>query len=167
MDLASISTAFSAIDLIRKGLSAAIDVRDFNKAAAELAKLNDALLSAQSALLAQNSALFELQSQKFETAEKLRKLEETLAEKGRYRLFELSRGTFVYRVDLTPAEGGTVDPSSAQPDHYLCQPCWDQGRKSVLQHLGSGIWRCSLCSQTVDGPERASGVQYYSSDRWE
>jgi len=145
MDLASIGTAFTAIDLIRKGLSAAIDVRDFNQAAAELSKLNEALLSAQAALLAQNSALFQLQSEKFETAEKLRKLEEAISEKARYELFDLGGGVFVYRANASPSTSGAGDPTSTQPQHFLCQPCFDAGKKSVLRRWGDREWNCTLC----------------------
>jgi len=62
MDLASISTAFTAMDLIRKGLSAAIEVRDFSKAAAELAKLNEALISQQSQIDEMRQTLSKMQS---------------------------------------------------------------------------------------------------------
>lgn len=157
MDLSSITTAFTAIDLVRRGLSAAIEVRDFNQAAAELAKLNEALLSAQAALLAQNSALFELQREKFETAEKLRKMEEALAERGRYSLVEITPGGFAYRVNLAPQQGGASEPGSTEPMHYLCQPCFDAGKKAVLQRQaawGSVHARCPSCALEVDTGER-------------
>jgi len=153
MDMASIGIAFSAIDMIRKGLGAAIEVRDFNQAATELAKLNEALISAQSALLAQNSALFDLQREKFETAEKLRKLEETITERGRYALVEITRGGFAYKANGVPMQGGACDPASSEPTHYLCQPCFDSGRKVVLQRekrYGVVYAKCSVCSLTVD-----------------
>ncbi|MNM21179.1 hypothetical protein D3C81_315370 [compost metagenome] len=159
MDLASIGTAFTAIDLIRKGLSAAIDVRDFNQAAAELSKLNEALLSAQTALLAQNGALFDLQREKFETAEKLRKLEEALAERGRYSLVEVTTGGFAYRVNLAPQQGGASEPGSTEPVHYICQPCFDTGKKVILQKhesMGSVFIRCHVCDLRVDTGERYS-----------
>ncbi|WP_146165806.1 hypothetical protein [Stenotrophomonas panacihumi] len=159
MDMTSIGTAFTAIDLIRKGLSAAIDVRDFNKAAAELAKLNDALLSAQSALLAQNSALFNLQREKFETAEELRKLKEALAQKDHYPLVDLGGGVFAYRVDAPPHESGTGNPSATQVAHYLCQPCWDGGKRSVLQRYGRGV-KCPLCDTFFNPQQGLSGSGY-------
>lgn len=157
MDMASIGTAFTAIDLIRKGLGAAIELRDFNKAAAELAKLNEALISAQTALLAQNTALFDLQREKFETAEKLRKAEEALAERGRYSLFELTTGNYAYRVNVAPLPSGPGEPGSSEPVHYLCQPCFDGGKKVVLQRheiWGSVHARCPTCTLEVDTGER-------------
>lgn len=159
MDMASIGTAFAAIDLIRKGLSAAIDVRDFNKAAAELAKLNEALIGAQNAILAQNSALFVLQNEKFEITEKLRKLEEAVAERGRYSLFELTPGHYAYRVNLPPQDDGAGNPSSTEPVHYLCQACFDGGRKVVLQRrntLNLVRLKCPICTSEVDTGERTS-----------
>lgn len=157
MDLASISTAFTAIDFIRKGLAAAIDVRDFNKAAAELSNLNEALISAQTALLAQNSALFSLQNEKFEMAEKLRKLEESLAERGRYSLVELAPEHFVYQVNATPQDTGDGSPREPQPLHHLCQPCFDTGSKAVLQqhtYLGTVYLRCPTCKNKYDSGQR-------------
>ena len=164
MDLSSITTAFTAIDLVRRGLSAAIEVRDFNQAAAELAKLNEALLSAQAALLAQNGALFELQREKFETAEKLRKMEEALAERGRYSLVEVTPGGFAYRVNLAPQQGGASEPGSTEPVHYLCQPCFDTGKKIVLQRhaqFGSVHIRCSSCTLEVDTGERYKMADFF------
>ncbi len=163
MDLASIGTAFTAIDLIRKGLSAAIDVRDFNQAAAELSKLNEALLSAQAALLAQNSALFQLQSEKFETAEELRKLEEALAQKARYDLFDLGGGVFVYRANSSPSAPGSFDPASTQPEHFLCQPCFDAGKKSVLRRWGDREWNCTLCNNyfSPHAGGRSRGIEFF------
>lgn len=163
MDLASIGTAFTAIDLIRKGLSAAIDVRDFNQAAAELSKLNEALLSAQAALLAQNSALFQLQTEKFETAEKLRKLQEALTEKARYDLFDLGGGVFVYRTNAGPSLGGPGDPASAQPEHFLCQPCFDAGKKSVLRRWSDREWNCTLCKNyfAPHSGGRRGGIEFF------
>ncbi|HEL3791737.1 TPA: hypothetical protein UMT86_001371 [Stenotrophomonas maltophilia] len=157
MDMASIGTAFSAIDLIRKGLVAAVEVRDFNKAATELAKLNEALISAQTALLAQNSALFDLQREKFESAEKLRKLEEALTERGRYSLVELADGYFAYLANVTPKQSGTLQPGCTEPVHYICQPCFDGGKKGVLQRYaryGSVHLRCPICTNEVDTGER-------------
>jgi hypothetical protein len=159
MDMASIGIAFTALDTIRKGLGAAIELRDFNKAATELAKLNEALISAQTALLAQNTALFDLQQEKFETAEKLRKAEESLAERGRYSLFELTSGNYAYRVNVAPQQSGSSEPGSSEPMHYLCQPCFDSGRKVVLQRqcaLGSIHARCPACTNEVDTGERYS-----------
>lgn len=147
MDGTSIMVAFSALDAARKAALVALEVRDFNKTAAELSKINEALLQAQNALLAQNAVLFQLQSEKFETAEKLRKLEETLSEKARYSLVEITQGSFAYRVNVAPQQGGASEPSGTEPVHYVCQPCFDKGVKSVLQSAGH-LLTCTICKSS-------------------
>lgn len=146
MDFTSIATAIASLKSAQDLAAATLGVRDFNQSAAAIAKINEQLLAAQQGLLMHNASLLQLQQQHFETAEELRKLKEALAEKNRYVLFDLGGGVFVYRMDFIPKAGGTDEPGLAQPDHYLCQPCWDSGKKSVLQMWGSS-WHCTLCKQ--------------------
>ncbi len=145
MVMVSLATAMTAFDLIRKGLAAAIEVRDFNAVAAELSKLNDALISAQGAVIAQNSALFALQEENLELAKKLAKLEEAVAQRGAYVLVQLSPGVLAYRIKsavMAPTEG---DPSAPEPDHFACQDCLDnRGHRVVLQR-SSNHWSCNRC----------------------
>ena len=144
MDPNSLMAAFASLDMARRAVGAAIDIRDFNKAATELAKLNDALLTAQNALLSQNATLFEMQREKFETAEELRKLREAMTERQSYSLFKLPTGCFVYRVNQPPQESGTAEPFGTEPMHYLCQHCFDKGVKAVLQPNGEFL-NCPHC----------------------
>lgn len=151
MDFPSLATGMTSLGLIKQALAAAIEIRDFNKAATEIAKLNDALLDTQNAVIAQNSTLFALQQEKFEAAEELRKLKEALAEKSRYSLFEIFPRMFAYRVNLPPAESRAGEPITSQPLHYLCQGCFDKGIKMVLQASGSG-WICNGCKAGLYPP---------------
>ncbi len=157
MDGISIAAALNAVALTKQAISAAIGIRDFNAAATELAKLNDALLAAQNALLTQNELLFNLQREKFEATEKLRKLEETIAEKSRYSLFEISKGNFVMRLNVAPDQGGAGEPGSAEPMHYLCQPCFGKGTSSVLQRVADlyGVYaKCTICQAKISTGEQ-------------
>lgn len=156
MDMASITTALSAIGLARQAVSAALELRDFNQAAVELSRLNDALLSAQNGLLTQSATLFQLQSEKFALTEELRKLKEALAERARYTLVEVAKGAFAYRSNLASEEGATSGSGAAEPEHYICQPCFDKGSKGVLQRRTNGvsiILRCPLCGSFVSSGE--------------
>jgi hypothetical protein len=161
MDLTSINMAFASLDLIRKGLAAAIDVRDFNRAAAEVSKLNEALLATQNSAFAQNAAFFELQRKYFETAEDLRKLRETIAEKERYTLFEISHGVFVYRVNQAPQESRAGVPLPPEPEHYICPKCWQDGVKAIL-NLSGAHWRCLACKTGYYTGERAPILPFES-----
>jgi hypothetical protein len=148
MDFSSISVAVSSLKTAKEIGQAALAFRDFNQTAGAITQINEQLLKAQDGLFAHNSQLMELQQKYFEATEELRKLKEALAERGRYSLFQLSQGVIVYRVNVTPQDSGATDPSAAQPMHYLCQPCFDKGIKSVLQKQSSfGIQTidCSVC----------------------
>lgn len=149
MDATQIGIVASSISVAKDIAKAMVGIRDHNLVAEKVAALTDQLLKAQEALLAHNTAMFELQNEHFEAREKLREVEKALSEKGRYTLIDLGRGYLAYRVDAPPEQGGAADPSSAEAPHYVCQQCFDAGRKSVLQPLYQyGVqtaWTCHVC----------------------
>ncbi|HKT28781.1 hypothetical protein [Dyella sp.] len=140
MDYASISTAFTALSHAKQLGEAMIGLRDFNKVASIISEMNGQLLKAQDNLFTHNAQFAELQGKYFEACEEIRKLNEALAERGRYALFQLSPGVFVYRAS----------EASGEPQHYLCQPCFDSGKKAVLQKnrkYGTITIDCPMCKQ--------------------
>lgn len=149
MDYGLISVAATAITTAKELGKAAIGLRDFNQVAVAMSQINEQLLKAQDSLFSHNAQLMGLQQENFEAREELRKLKEALAERGRYSLFELSKGHFVYRMNVTPDQSRTSNPSSSEPLHYICQPCFDSGRKVVLQKytvMGTDCGlNCSVC----------------------
>lgn len=152
MDWSAIGTITSSITAARdiaKGISALRDTALINE---RTAALLEQLLKAQEGLLAHNTLLLHLQNEHFETSEKLRKLEEAVREKGRYTLVDIGRGYLAYRMNVAPQQGGPSEPGSAQAPHYVCQQCFDAGRKSVLQPVYSNWvansldgWKCNAC----------------------
>jgi len=132
MDLSLIATAASSLGLAKDLAKAAIGVRDFNAQATTIAQMNEQILKAQDALLTHSINMHELQQKYFETLEKLRAMEKLIAERGRYSLFEVSKGVFVYRVIPGEHVGHDGNPIPPEPEHYVCQPCFDKGVKSVL-----------------------------------
>ncbi|AFC86349.1 hypothetical protein [Frateuria aurantia] len=156
MDFASItglaSSTISTITGAKDLISAAVDMRDAAKQSAELVKANDLLLKAQQSLLTYTGQLMELQGKYLDACEELRKLREAEADRGRYTLFEVSPGAFAYRAYATPRLSTAGEPLPPEPEHYVCQPCYDRGIKSVLQrfnHYGSIYLRCSICKQDL------------------
>jgi hypothetical protein len=133
MDASQIGIIATSLGVARDMAKAMSGIRDFNLVAEKAAALNDQLLKVQEALLAHNAALFELQNKYFESCEELRKLRESTSERRRYTLFEFPKGHLAYRVNLPPEQSGTSQPGSAEPLHYVCQKCFDEGRKVVLQ----------------------------------
>lgn len=154
MALSEIGLLISTLTGAKQLAQAALDLRDFNAQAAAIAKINGELLKAQDQLFVHQSQLLQLQEQHFEAREELRKLKEAQSERQRYSLFDLGNGQFVYRVNIAPEESGAGDPTGAEPLHYLCQPCFDGGVKSVLQKLWTNVafttnhefLACSICN---------------------
>jgi hypothetical protein len=156
MDLSIITAAVSALSAAKELGKAALGVRDFNEVAPVIAQLNDQLLKAQDALFRHNAELLSLQQEQFETAKKLREMEEALTQRGRYSLVELSRGHFAYRVNIAPVNSDVGNPVSAEPLHHVCQPCFDKGVKAVLQRhsfYGAISLDCPICGKGVSTGE--------------
>lgn len=154
MDFTSFFAATSALASAKEILSGAVDLRDMSKLTTLITEANAKLLQTQEALLTNQAQMANLQKEHFETREKLRVVEERLAQKARYSLFEISDGNFVYRVNLSPVPGDVGNPVSSEPLHYVCQSCFDKGIKVVLQksYLMEGVFHleCSNCKATVN-----------------
>ncbi|WP_313250799.1 hypothetical protein [Stenotrophomonas sp.] len=145
MDFASLATAASSIGTAISTAKAALEIRDFNATGAAIAEMTQKLLDLQSQLLAVNAAFFQLQQERVALTEQVRELEKERTERERYTLFEISPGAFVYRFNVSPEADGATQPGIAQPAHYLCQRCFDEDRKVVLQNW-SDRWRCTHCN---------------------
>lgn len=97
--VASAATALSsAVDISR----AALEIRDGTKVSTAVSQVHQALLEAYKTLLLHNAELLDLQKQHLEATQELAKIRETVAQRGRYSLFELGPGAVVYRVDARP-----------------------------------------------------------------
>jgi len=149
MDFALISTAVGSLKAAKDLGQAALGIRDFNQFASTISQINDQLLKAQESLFTHNAQLMQLQQDHFEARDELRKLRDAATERGRYTLFELSEGVFVYRAQESDVSRTTSDSSAGTPLHYLCQPCFDTGFKVVLQkHVFYTLvsLECSKCN---------------------
>lgn len=153
MDYSLLAAAGSAISTARDIGKAALALRDFNAFAATISAINDQLLKAQDSLFGHNAQLQALQQENFGMANRLRELEEKLADRGRYTLVEISDRTFVLGVN-TEVQLTASDPTHvAEPHHYICQPCFAKGIKSVLQKYnfcGAISLECPLCKERFD-----------------
>ncbi|WP_155773602.1 hypothetical protein [Burkholderia territorii] len=137
-----ISTAAASISLAKEIGKAAMGLRDFNAMAAKISDMNAALLTAQDSLFQHNAQLLTLQQELFQLRLELDAANAALSEKGRYELFEVSKGAFVYK-----SKGESPD----EPTHYVCQPCFDTERQKVVLkfhpefqfHVAS--WNCPRC----------------------
>ncbi|MDD5297645.1 MAG: hypothetical protein PHU46_12100 [Rhodocyclaceae bacterium] len=151
MDLSLINGAFTSLKLAKDIGLAAMELRDWNKMASEIAKMNTELFKAHDALFGLQRTLFELDGNYRDTARELDKAQEALAERGRYALFEIGLGQFVYRVELPELGRNDGGPAIVEPTHYLCQPCFDAGRKMVLRlYLNAADGPVAVCPHCRD-----------------
>lgn len=144
MDLASlISSTGTSISILKDLGSALLNERDRQKAAAIYIEFTEKLIATQTELMQAQSAVIAQQGEMAVLAQRLRHLEAERTEKQRYELAKLGsrREFFVYR--LRPA--AELDERADEPLHFLCQPCFDGGKKVVLVGNGDGYWGCPVC----------------------
>lgn len=83
-------------------------------------------------------------------------LETRGADLARYTLHQFPSGAIVYALRADQAQG--------EPVHYLCQPCIDDGKKSVLQPYGAiagQALECPRCKTTYRSTQRGPGRLEY------
>ena len=139
MDIStSLAVGISCLDLV--GLLS--NERDRQKAASIQIDLTNKILALQAQLLEVLGTVVEKDALLGTLKDRLRELESHQSEKARYELAKLgSLGEFLaYR--LRPATD--LRERTGEPEHYLCQPCFDAGKKSVL-HVGKYTAICPLC----------------------
>ncbi len=104
----------------------------------QLADLSEKLAAAQVAGTARLERIRELEGQ-------LEKLEDWDAEKQRYELVELYRGSLAYAVKEAVR--------GSEPPHYICPACYQKGEKSLLQGTsstyGGNQLSCPVCGLEI------------------
>lgn len=137
----AIGAVSGSFDILRKTLSAYTTKEVIN-----------AVSDVQAKLIAAHSVALSLQEKVTKQSEELRKLRETLSDKNRYRLIEMVPGSssFAYFYDGTPFRRAPRQPVISEPPHYVCQKCFDNGVKSILQGrmnlgTGAGYLLCTKC----------------------
>lgn len=154
MDLTLVTGAVAALRTALDIGKTAVEIRDANKLNEVVIRMNEQLLQAQQSLFTHNAELMTLQQDHFKATQELRELKEALSERRRYTLVELVPGKFAYRADAVPMASGAGNEVRPQPEHYICQPCFDgvSKVKSVLQRSDSTYqrrtmttWSCPTC----------------------
>lgn len=126
--------------------------RDRQKAAAIHIQLTDQITKAQLSLLEAINAAGQQAEALAVARERVRQLEAQQRERERYQLVELAAGLGIFGYGLRPA--AELAERANEPAHFLCQPCFDTGRKAVLiqgEFAGSRTWRCPVCSTELTG----------------
>ena len=153
MDPVSISATLSSIKLIsdvlgewRKGdgkITVTVDT---------VLDLTSAVLDAQDHAMAARQAQYDLMRRNDELERELQARRDRDTEKGKYEIINVGdHGAYVYAPKRDAMPG--VIP------HWLCQPCFDASKKSLLQFKatvprdgmrnGIALWGCPVCNVSV------------------
>lgn len=138
----AIASARALIDIAKAGLEA----RDDAKVQAALIDLNAKLLDASTAALDSLSKASKLHVELSQLKEAHASLQRRLDEKDSYRLSSVAFGKHAYELKPELAQQGNQH-------HYVCQGCFDAGKKFVLQfdsseHFGSSFF-CPGCKYKI------------------
>ncbi|MDR2209379.1 MAG: DUF148 domain-containing protein [Azoarcus sp.] len=143
----AIGASITGYSVLRDAFSAFISARDSEKAAKLEREFSEKLASALNNLLQVQQAALVTNQVLAEQHEEIRALKAQMIDKSRYVLRKLgTQGEYFAYCFVPPTE--TVYGTGDDP-HFVCQPCFDAGTKSVLHGLGSGIWRCSVCKTSM------------------
>jgi hypothetical protein len=147
MDLSLFSQATSSLSAAVTLAKSFVGLRDEAQRLAAtnelLAEINEAHSKISALLIAHADRAAEHQAalrEKRDLEEELRRVKAEKADLENYALHELSPGVFVY------ARRPGVE--STEPMHYLCAPCRNDGKKSILQrseNYGAVFHRCPQC----------------------
>ncbi|XXQ55635.1 hypothetical protein ACA040_004353 [Xenophilus aerolatus] len=138
-----ISQLMSSLGTVGAIARALIDERDRQKAATLQADLTKQVLDTQMQLSQVLAATIDKDAALHALGQRVRELEAAQAEKARYRLAKIGAVGSVFAYELRPQAELVERPD--EPHHFLCQTCFDAGKKSVL-HVVGGVARCGLCS---------------------
>jgi hypothetical protein len=126
VDVSAIAGALASLNAAVNITKAMKDLRDWSIVQSKVIELQSTILEAQSGLFAANEERSAL-------IEKIRQLEKQVAdleawnsEKERYALTDVGGGNVAYLPK--PSMRGTG------PAHYMCANCYEQRKKSILQH---------------------------------
>ena len=136
VDLGSIQAALGSLKIASDILGSMKDLRD-------AAKLQSLTIDLQAAILDAQRGAIDAQLEQTSLIDRIRALEEEVArmkawdaEKERYALTDLGNGRFVYTLKDSA--------DTAEPEHHLCQNCFNHGQKSILQKESLAVGRTKL-----------------------
>lgn len=122
-----------------------VDERDRQKAAAIQVDLTNKLIQAQAQISEVLGSIIAKDERIGALTQRVRELEAIQTERDRYELSKIgSVESFAYKL----REPADLKDRTAEPSHFLCQPCFDAGKKSVLT-VGKYVAHCTLCKTNL------------------
>ena len=128
------------------GLSKELKAFPLGEAASKKAAEVDAqIFAAYESALASQARQLELSKRNQELEEEVTRLKSWDVQKGDYELKAIENSAFVYSLK--------ENAKSAEPVHWLCPPCYENSKKSILQR-GTPFqrrypWLCPVCKAEI------------------
>ena len=136
----------SSLNASKNLVGSLVDERDRQKVAAIQIDLTNKLIEAQSQISEILAAVIEKDGLIKTLSESNRHLQAQQDEKARYRLAKLGTLGQFFVYQLRPA--AELSERTDEPEHVICQPCFEDGKKSVLNILAAYA-HCHVCSRKV------------------
>ena len=125
MDMTAIGVVSTSLNTAINIAKAMMDIHDATAVQGKVFELQRAIIDAQQSVFAANEERTALIERVRELEAQIAHLEAWNTEKHRYELKEIARGRFAYALK-SEADG-------TEPPHYICQACYEQSKKRVLQ----------------------------------
>lgn len=150
--MTTLVSALSGIKQVKDVAEAAVNAKQAIDVGRVQSELLPAIVESYTQLLEAKMTQMELANRLRDAEDAMRQAHEQLArredwaaEAARYRLTTV--GDHAYAYALKP------EAALDEPPHYLCQPCYSQRKKSILQYAGGrngrNIMTCPLCRAEV------------------
>ncbi len=142
--------AFSALNALIDTVRAAFAARDQAKLDRALQDILSSLIEAKSQTMQAIDHVLQLQKALADAQREIVELRAAQEDAQHYELHAVRPGVFAYAY--RPQGHGDRTPA-----HYLCQPCKDQGVKSVLRLQADGSASCPIQpAHNIHGPDGAA-----------
>jgi hypothetical protein len=144
----------TAIGVVSTSLNTAINIVKAMQGVHDATIIDGKVFELQRAILDTQQSVFAANQERASLIEHVRELEKEIsdlrqwdAEKNKYELIMVD-STWVYAYSRKPI------PGDAQPHHFICTNCYENGKKSLLQathHLAmrKRVHVCPLCKMEI------------------
>ncbi len=132
-----------------------VNERDRQKAATIQIDFTNQLMELQSKLSEVLTAIIDKDGRIGHLSNRVRELESRQSDESRYQLAKLGTVGDFFAYKLRPR--AELTDRIDEPEHFLCQPCFDAGKKGILRIIGS-YCSCPICHSKTTLTPSATGI---------
>jgi hypothetical protein len=162
VDMTAIGVVANSLNAAVNITKAMIDLRDWSTVQSKVIELQRTILEAQGGMFAANEERSALIQRVRDLEKEVTELKAWNTEKENYELKSVYIGAFAYLPKPNLA--------NAEPPHWLCATCYQNGKKSLLQYHGrdagdhrTSLYRCQRkeCGSTIRVPWDVNPAEPY------